>query len=173
MADLPDWLSGATLSAILANAGGAGSRTAAQLQPGVLEQHVVEAWGEVAGSLTGYALPDDATTAAEVAPLLLTIVYGIAGYTATLEFYGSQPLEDRDPVVLRYQRAQGLLKRLVSGDLVLAGVEGTADTPAGGEAAIYDAVPDVNLAGGYIADSAGVGSRYSEPGRMGGSGWMW
>lgn len=130
----------AELKASLADAGGAGARTAASLPDGRLQVNVDEATGEVAGRLRrSFTLPDpgpDANASPPSTPALLkTIIVGIAGYLATLEFYGSQPVEERDPVVLRYARAEKLLDQVAKGDLeleleLLEGNESPTGSPA-------------------------------------------
>lgn len=144
----------------LENAGGAGARTAASLAPDRLRANVEEASAEVVGRLSGFTLPDpglDPTVSpATTPPLLRTIILGIAGYLATLEFFGSQPVEERDPVVLRYARARELLGQLTSGALVVVGItpaagEGTAPT---GTASVFNPA-SVGLADGWLDDMRG------------------
>lgn len=165
------------LKASLADAGGAGARTAAELPIPRLQVNVDEATGEVVGRLSRAftlppagldpaANPDPDTTP----PLLRTIIVGIAGYLATLEFYGSQPVEERDPVVLRYTRAKELLDKVANGDLLMAGLELAEgrETPTG-EPAIYQAVPSTGLSDVFTPDD------YSRHPNMapytGGTGW--
>lgn len=141
---MADYVNLTEFQAALANAGGAGSRTAAQLPDDRLDANLYEATAEVEGRLSrNYVLPIGGPTSTPT--LLKTIIIGIAGYTATLEFYGSQPLEDRDPVVLRYARARELLALVASGQLT---VEGITDKTAGGtigDPAIYQPGPAVDL----------------------------
>lgn len=154
---LPEWLDPDAFKAALLNAGGAGARTAAELPDDVLEQHMLEAWGEVSGVLRAvrFTPPADDADLDTVPALLVGIVQGIAGYTATLEYFGSQPLEDRDPVNLRYARAQSLLTRLSKGTLTLDGVTEEDPGTAAGSPAAYGGV-DVGLAQGYVDDLAGA-----------------
>jgi hypothetical protein len=130
------------LRSYLSNAGGAGSRTAAELDDDRLAVKLEEATAEVVGRLSSaYAIADGITP-----PLVRTIVLGIAAYLSTLEYYGSQPLEDRDPVNLAYQRAQGLLERIATGKLTIEGVTPVGGGSTTGEAAIYQGGPAVGLA---------------------------
>ena len=143
----------------LANAGGAGSRTAAALPEHRLEANLEEATAETVGALAGFALPPDGGDAAApmTPPLLRTIIVGIAGYLATLEFYGSQALEERDPVALRYARARELLKAVTGGTLAVEGIEAKGDdspSTVGGAPAIYQGPGGaVGLADGWLEDS--------------------
>lgn len=153
------------LQQALADAGGAGARTAATLPTGRLEANVQEATAEVVGRLGGFALPDpgpDGEPNADTPPLLRSIIIGIAGYLATLEFYGTAEVSDRDPVVLRYTRARELLAQLAAGTLVVAGIDVKAqrDTPAAGDAAIYGGTPYLGLADGFTPDTYGRHTSY-------------
>lgn len=166
------YLTADQLSAMLADAGGAGARTAAELPTGRLEANVAEAADEVVGRLSGiYTLPAPGPEGVEnddTPPLLRTIVAGIAGYLATLEFYGTQEVQERDPVVLRYTRAQRLLDQLAAGTLKVAGItvtEGSAGPT--GTAEVFGGV-SVGLADGFLADSSG---RHNTPWHAGGLVW--
>lgn len=131
----------------LANGGGAGSRTAAELPEHRLVEHLENANVEAVGRLFRYTVADPAPQ------LLKSLVIDLAAYTATLEWNGSQPLEDRDPIVLRYNRARALLTSIAKGETEVAGIG--ADTPgeAVGEPEAYGSV-DVGLAQGWVDDTA-------------------
>lgn len=147
----------AQLKAALADAGGAGARTAANLSADRLQANLDEATAEVTGRLTrSFKLPDPGADPAvspdTIPPLMRTIIVGIAGYLATLEFYGSQPLEERDPTSLRYGRALDLLKQVSSGVLLIDGLTpASEDSAPGGEPAIYGGV-SVGLADVFRED---------------------
>lgn len=146
----------------LASAGGAGSRTAAELEDDRLQAHLNQAATVVAGRLNRYTIALDGD--GKPVDLIQTIVVGIAGYTATLEYFGSQPLEPTDPVNLRYQYALGLLKQLADGVLVVAGVDAATPGEAGGEPEVYDPTPYLYIAEGWVADEERVATF---PGRSG------
>jgi phage gp36-like protein len=63
-----------------------------------------------------------------VPPLVAAICLDLAAYDATLTYYGSVDLTDRDPVVLRYQRSIRMLTDLAKGgaNLELAPDAGTS-----------------------------------------------
>lgn len=151
----------------LQNAGGAGARTAAELSDERLDAALDSAEGEVIGILSR-----DFTLPAQAEGVLVDIILGIAGYVATLEFFGSQPLEDRDPVVLRYQRAQALLKRIATGQLEVKGIEPDAGASPSGEPAIYQGAPAVNLTNEAPAPTYG-GMWQGETGGWHGGGLSW
>jgi phage gp36-like protein len=158
----------------LADAGGAGARTAANLEDPRLQANLDEATGEVTGRLTrSYELPDPgedpATSPGSIPALLRTIILGIAGYLATLEFYGSQPVEERDPVVLRYARARELLTQVARGDLTVEGVDPKGDSSPSGEPAIYQGVPSLGVADSF--NPALEGRRLNAPPYFGGATW--
>lgn len=136
------------LKATLANQGGAGSRTAVELPTERLEANLEEAQAEVEGRLAGFDVPTDPPA------LVRTIVLGIAAYLATLEYFGSQQLEQRDPAVLRYERAKELLERIATGKIVLDDLppKGPPGTVGDGAPAAYDSMPSVGLATGMAAD---------------------
>lgn len=157
----------------LENAGGAGARTAGTLSNPRLEANLEEAAGEVTGRLAAaFALPDagaDPTVSPEGTPALLkTIIVGIAAYLATLEFYGSQQLEERDPIQLRYTRALSLLNQLAKGQITDPGIPPQGGASPGGDPAIYGGV-NVGLAEGFLEDS--YGSRHFTPAHYGGMTW--
>lgn len=162
------------LKAALANGGGAGARTAADLPDARLQANLDEATGEVTGRLTrSFKLPDPgedpATSPESIPPLMRTIIIGIAGYLATLELFGSQPVEERDPVVLRYARAQDLLKQVAGGLLVVDGLEPKGpDSAPGGAPEIYQGTPAVGLADEFTVDAYG---RHNMPAHFGGVVW--
>lgn len=138
MPDPAPYLTVTDFKARLANAGGAGARTAAELPEERLAANSREAEAVVIGRLRHFTLP--AADAENVPDLLLTIIAGFAGYTATLEFFGSQPFEDRDPVVLRYLYAKEQLAAIQAGDLVVPGIDpGTGGNPdqQGGDPETY------------------------------------
>lgn len=150
---MPDLVTLPAFRAALANAGGAGSRTAAELPEDRLEAALDEAEAEVVGRLSqNFVVP---TVPAEFPDLLAGIVYGIAGYVATLEYFGSQPVEDRDPVVLRYQRAQALLGQIAAGKVRLEELPEVTAGVVAGDAEIYNVGPAVNL-----TDQAPIGTAY-------------
>jgi phage gp36-like protein len=159
----------------LENAGGAGSRTAAVLPTHRLEANLEEAVGQVVGTLHAFTLPDpgeDPTTSPETVPALLrTIIIGIAGYLATLEHNGSQPLEDRDPMNLRYARAVALLAQITGGHLKVYGIDvESGETAATGDAAIYQPPgTGVGLADVFNPDS--LPGRHNSPAYFGGVRW--
>ncbi len=142
---MPTYLTVDQLKAALADAGGVGSRTAANLSDERLTEHVEDAEAEVLGRLAAAGLVVTADPPTEAPALFRTILVGIAGYTATLEWFGNQELTDRDPVVLRYQRALALLGQLAAGRLVLDGITDESAGAATGEPAIYQQGPAVNL----------------------------
>lgn len=148
------------LTDALANAGGAGSRTAAELPAERLRANLDEATAEVVARLSGgFTLPDPgpdpAVSPETTPPLLRTIIVGIAAYLATLEFYGSQALEDRDPVVLRYTRARELLRDVANGATVVVGIDRHAPGGATGDAAIYQPHAGLDLAHAFDAEEYG------------------
>lgn len=147
----------------LANAGGAGSRTAAELSDDRLAVKLEEAVGEVVGTLSQFTID-----AVSPPALLRTIVIGIASYLATLEFYGSQPLEERDPVVLGYARARDLLLRVSRGQIVVAGIDPANTGRAEGEPEIYQGTPSLGLADSFTPD---YGARHNAPAYFGGAVW--
>lgn len=149
----------------LANAGGAGSRTAAELPDDRIAVNLEEATDEVLGAIGagGYVIADGVAP-----PAVRSIVLGIGSYLATLEFYGSQPLEDRDPVVLRYTRAQQLLARVASGKVEVLGVDKEAGTGSG-DAEIYQGTPNLRLAETFAADE--YGGRINTAAHFGGAVW--
>lgn len=166
----------AEFKAALANAGGAGARTAAELPDARLVAALEEAVGEATGRLTkSFTLPDpgaDPLVAPDGIPgLLKTIIVGIAGYIATLEYYGSQPVEERDPVVLKYARALSLLDRIARGQLEVPGIDPTDGSSPSGEPAIYQGGPSVGLASGYLEDQASA-YRATIPPHSGGLTWL-
>lgn len=132
----------------LASAGGAGSRTAAVLPDDRLAVKLEEATAEVLGRLAGgYVIRAGATP-----PMLRTIIVAIAAYLATLEFYGSQPVEDRDPIVLGYARARELLTQLARGALVIDGIDPAQTGRGEGDPEIYQGVPSTGLADVFADD---------------------
>lgn len=151
-----DWVSLDDLADSLSNAGGAGSRTASELPRDRLLRHLENAHSRVRGRLHRFTIPsplDDAPG------LLRSIVTDIAAYGATLEWNGSQPLEDRDPIALRYAAAMADLKLLANGDTVIAGVDVTSGQPVG-DPESYTMIPDVNLATGWAEDTASTTPGY-------------
>lgn len=139
----------------LASAGGYGARTAVELPEDRLQHHLDQAHALVLGRLArnyDVAAPD-ATPPPDA--LLVEIIAGHAGYTATLEHDGSQDLSDRDPVVLRYAYARDLLAQVVSGSLILAGITDKSGGAATGEPAAYGQGPTVGLADDVYADPYG------------------
>lgn len=127
-----------------------GARTAANLADERLTAALDEAHDEVLGKLsTLYTLPvDEAAGPAIVRSLILNV----AAYVATLEWLQGKELPERDPIVLRYQRAQKMLREVVDGTLVVDGLE-KAGAGAPGAIQTFDSVPYVGLAepapGGY------------------------
>lgn len=98
--------------------------TAASLDDDELKATIVTAQAEVDAKLRGrYTLPF--TTV----PLLVkSIVIDIASYLATLTYRQSKDLAQGDPIMLRYDRAEKLLKSITDGTADL-------DTGDGGAAA--------------------------------------
>lgn len=161
------------LSAALANAGGAGSRTAAELPADRLQANLDEATAEVTGRLRGsFTLPDPgtdpATSPENIPELMRTIIVGIAGYLATLEFYGSQTLEQRDPVVLRYDRARELLAAVAGGRLTVEGLTEVTPGDVTGEAEVFQPHAGLGLASSFDVDQYG---RHVAPPYSGGAVW--
>lgn len=127
----------------LANGGGAGARTAAELQDERLEANLNEGEDEVLGRLArDFTVP---ATPDEVPDLIRGIIFGIAGYAATLEFFGSRPLEQRDPVVLRYERAQALLTKVANGLVRVPGIDDQSGGSVDGSPEVYNVGPAVGL----------------------------
>ena len=152
---MPEYLSLEAFKASLSSGGGDGSRTADELADARLQHHLNHGHAEVLGRLArdyAVALPTD-TPAPDA--LLAEIIAGHAGYTATLEWDGSQDLSDRDPVDLRYQHARDLLTQVVAGTLILVGVDDKSGGAATGEPAAYGQGPAVGLADDVYADPYG------------------
>lgn len=165
----------ADLKAALQDAGGIGARTAAVLPDGRLQANIDEAAAEVTGRLTrSYTLPDpgaDPLVVPDGIPALLrTIILGIAAYLATLEFNGSQALEERDPIQLRYTRALDLLKQVAKGDLVVPGVDPNAGESPSGEPEIYQGHARLGVADSFYPDD--YAGRHNMPAHLGG-GLVW
>lgn len=101
--------------------------------------------------------------AALTPPLLKSIVVGLAAYGATLEFYGSQPLEQRDPVVLRYLRAREQLAAVADGKLAVEGLPVLIPGSEVADAEIYQPHTGLDLAHSFDVDSSGrsVSAPYS------------
>lgn len=96
--------------------------TAAALSDDDLFEAIYEAQAEVNGRLEGRGYT---TPMIDTAGLVVQITRNVAAYVATLTYRRGNPIQPGDPVLLRYQRAQGLLKDISSGALPLA-------VPAGG-----------------------------------------
>ncbi len=167
----------AQLKEALANAGGAGARTAAALPDPRLQANLDEAAGEVVGRLThSFKIPDpgdDPLVSPDTIPALMrTIIIGIAGYLATLEFYGTQEVQERDPVVLRYTRAKELLDQVAKGTLIVAGLE-TLEGDTGsltGEPAIFQP-PGGRVGLADVFDPSSYDGRHNTPAHYGGAVW--
>lgn len=141
------YLSLPELKASLANAGGVGARTAANLPDPRLQAHLDDATSTVLGRLARnftVAAPDADPVPAGI-DTLKGVISDVAAYTATLEYFGSQPVEERDPIVLRYQRALALLEQIAKGLIRLPGIEDSSSGAVTGDAAIYQGTPAVNL----------------------------
>jgi phage gp36-like protein len=150
----------------LANAGGAGSRTAAELDDDRLAEHLEEATGEVVGRIeSAYTI-----SATMTPPLVRMLILSIATYGATLEWNGSKPLEDRDPVNLAYQRALSMLERVATGKLTVEGITPAAGGSVTGEPATYGGV-DVGLAAAADPRGGMLGGRHNYPAYFGGTTW--
>lgn len=130
----------------LTNAGGAGSRTAGELSDDRLAANLEEAIGETLGRLSRFTIAPGA-----VPPLLRSIILAIGAYLATLEYFGSQPLEDRDPMVLAYARAEKQLDQLARGVLVDPGITRPDEGSPSGEAAVFGGA-NMGLAEGWVSD---------------------
>lgn len=157
----PLYLTAADLQERLANGGGAGARTAAQLPEPRLSAHSAQAQTAVVGRLTAFTIPAPDASNPEPPDMLLDIIAGHAGYTATLEHYGSQPLEERDPVVLRYAWAREQLADLRRGILVVDGITpveaGNPDDIGGLPESYQPPSPYLGLAEGLTDDGYGFG----------------
>lgn len=147
----------------LTNAGGAGARTAGQLSDERLAVKLEEATAETLGRLGAFTIAPGAAP-----PLLRTIILGIGAYLATLEYFGSQALEERDPMVLGYARAEKLLGEIAKGILTVAGITLTSGTVASGDAAVYGGA-DVGLASGWMDGM--YDGRHNSPAHSGGVTW--
>lgn len=153
---MPAYLTVTALRDSLVSAGGAGARTAGELPTERLQYHVNQAQDEILGRLSrNYVLVADDSTDPPPPTLLVEIMGAFAGYGATLEYYGSQAVEERDPVVLRYTRAKEQLALIAKGDLVLPGLDDKSGGAATGEPAAYGMGPTVGLADDVYADPYG------------------
>jgi len=161
-----DYLTPEQLREALKNAGGAGARTAAELPTERLAEHIGDAVTQVLGRLARdwTVVPADSVDP-PFPPMLRGIMVAIAGYTATLEFYGSQQVEDRDPIVLKYARATALLEQIATGKIAVPGVVDHSGGAVTGDPAIYQATPDLRL----TDEAPLVGDR---PGWYGQGGWQ-
>lgn len=168
---MPDLVTVSEFKEALSNAGGAGSRTAANLPDDRLASALEEANDEVTGALVRFTLPVPPTPLPGV---LRGIIFGIAGYVATLEFYGSQPLETNDPVALRYERAQRLLKQLATGQIVVPGIDPDPGAPGAGsgDAVGYNVGPAVNLHDQAPFEDYATGRYGSGGAYLGGAPWV-
>lgn len=102
--------------------------TAASLGDADLEAAITSAQAEVDAKLSArYVVPFS-----EPVPLLVReITRDIAAYLADLRYRQGKGYEsDRDPVLLRYQRAQELLEKAATGALDLPGVDLAGGGPA-------------------------------------------
>lgn len=150
---LPEYVNLGTLKTALEGGAGLGARTAADLPDARLQAALDDAHAQVLGTLaTRYTLP---AVGAEP-PVVRSLLVAIAGYVATLEWLQGKDLSDRDPVVLRYQRALALLKGVSDGVLSISELE----QPAAAAAAVetYNSIPEMGLA----AEVLGVSS-YPRP----------
>ena len=139
---LPEYVTLTQLRDTLTGTAGIGARTAGDGTDAQLQDALDEAHGEVLGKLaTRYTLPTDP---ALVPPLVRSLIVTVAGYVATLEWLQGKDLSDRDPVVLRYARAQAMLRSIVDGSTEVDGLE----TPVGAavEVETFDGVPAMGLA---------------------------
>jgi hypothetical protein len=159
------------LRGLLKSSAGAGARTAATLEDQALLDALAEAHAEVLGKLgVVYTIPDGDTW--DDAPELVgSMILAVAAYLATLTWLNGRDLSDRDPVALRYNRAQLMLRQVVESTLV---VDGLVPAPSGGvgDVPTYEANPPVDLAGGVNGPGYYVGSP-SFGGAYTGGGWPW
>lgn len=154
----------------LKGSAGAGARTAATLEDGPLIAALNEAHAEVLGKLgMVYAVPENDTWNAP--DLIRSLILAVASYLATLTWLNGRDLSDRDPVALRYARAQTMLRQVLEGTLAVDGLE---PAPSGGVGDVpsFEANPFVNLAGDVNGPSGYPGSP-SFGGAYTGGGWPW
>lgn len=163
---MAEYLTLTAFRAALTSAGGAGSRTAAQLPVERLQHHLDQAHAQVLGRLArDYTVVPPGNVDPPPPPLLAEIVAGHAAYTATLEHNGSQDVGDRDPVVLRYNHARELLAQVVKGTLVLPGITDASQGAVVGDPEAFGP-PGVGLAGDVDLSSttwAGTHGRWHHP----------
>lgn len=156
------YLTPAVLRASLLNAGGPGAKTAAELDDEALVRLIGEAEGKAEARLSAFTLPTPAAID-ETLPghaLLMSLFTAYAGYGATLEFFGSMDMGERDPVWLRYIEARDFLKEVARGNATIPGLDPVGPDVAPGEAAIYQGVPDVHLAGAFGGPYGGYRDGY-------------
>lgn len=141
------------LKAALASSATVGARTAANLSDEALQQALDDAHAEVLGKLsTRYTMPADASTAPD---MLKSLIVSVAAYVATLEWLQGKDLSDRDPVVLRYQRAETMLSQILAGTLALEGLDRSAAGVSAYDAEGYNPAEGVGLAGDVAAPTYG------------------
>jgi phage gp36-like protein len=148
---LPEYVPLEQLQDALKSSAGAGAATAADLDVDRLQAALTEAHAEVLGRLaTIYAVPADPDLAPEMVKSLITT---IAAYLATLEWLQGKDLSDRDPIVLRYNRTQTVLRQVTDGVLSVDGLE----KASAGEfdAVSYETTPVLDLAGDVAAMTYG------------------
>lgn len=111
--------------------------SAAALSDDDLFEAIYEAQAEVNGRLEGRGYT---TPMVDTAGLVVQITRSIAGYLATLTYRRGEPIAQGDPVLLRYQRAQALLKDISSGILPLAIPGGGGESAASSDAVVVNPV---------------------------------
>lgn len=99
-----------------------------------------EASAEIDAKLGGrYAVPFvPDVDSGELAPLVVKIAINIAAYLATLEFYNGQPMENTNPIYLRYSRAEMLLGQVQSGAAVIIQPADQGQEPSSTEATVVN-----------------------------------
>lgn len=125
------------------------NRSAAQLSDADLTTALEDAAAEIDAALSPYyAIPVTGPDDGPTPDLVTRIALNIAAYVATLQARGSADLSERDPAVLRYQRARVLLSDIASGRLTIDAARDAGDTtttpafsPTG-----YDTNPVMDLA---------------------------
>lgn len=162
---MPAYVSVPDLVAMLQASAGVGAATAADLPNERLQAALGDAHAEILGKLsTLYALPADPTLAPDLVKSLITAV---AAYVATLEWLQGRDLSDRDPVVLRYQRAQTMLRQVIDGTLTVDGLDSAAAVVY--DAVSYETMPPMDLANTVTGANEWRGGYYL-PGSVAGGG---
>lgn len=96
--------------------------TAASLPDETLQVAADEAQAEVDATLAGrFAVPfDEGNAPVPVPPLVASITRDIAAFLATMQLLKGSPIPPTHPVLMRWQRATGLLKGIANGNVDLA-----------------------------------------------------